>query len=211
MNGAHSFFWAAWPHWRWMRKGAFETRLVPVRDHWAANPGREKRTGYRSPVIGRESGCKSPKALIGRIPRKRRLTPSCRNLTALVFAWLHKRPDRAFVAVGEGPAAGTQCEPRAPPTNRFLWARDGLDGHLSQNIIRRDVMRRVMHPADLRGLFRPDHRLSSTGPWISATNSQRVAQRETNGWQNTSGILPNGAFDSGHAMGPARIRYQRSG
>jgi hypothetical protein len=115
------------------------------------------------------------------------------QLTAL-FALLHNGLVD-LVRRGE-PTAGPNANLGAA-YNRFLCARDALT-RIYHNIIRKDLMRRVMHPAIYAAYSGPTRSFIDR-PAQSKTNSAIRGMREQNGWQIPL-EFSHGAFRFGHAM-----------
>jgi hypothetical protein len=115
------------------------------------------------------------------------------QLTAL-FALLHNGLID-IVRRGE-PAAGPNANLGAA-YKRFLCARDALTA-IYHNIIRKDVMRRVMHPAIYAAYSGPTPDFIDRPSDFSNEFATRGA-REPNGWQIPL-EFSHGAFRFGHAM-----------
>jgi hypothetical protein len=115
------------------------------------------------------------------------------QLTAL-FALLHNGLID-IVRRGE-PAAGPNANLGAA-YKRFLCARDALTA-IYHNIIRKDVMRRVMHPAIYAAYSGPTPDFMDRPSDFSDEFATRGA-REPNGWQIPL-EFSHGAFRFGHAM-----------
>ena len=115
------------------------------------------------------------------------------QLTAL-FALLHNGLID-IVRRGE-PAAGPNANLGAA-YKRFLCARDALTA-IYHNIIRKDVMRRVMHPAIYAAYSGPTPDFIDRPSDLSNEFATRAA-REPNGWQIPL-EFSHGAFRFGHAM-----------
>jgi hypothetical protein len=115
------------------------------------------------------------------------------QLTAL-FALLHNGLVD-LVRRGE-PTAGPNANLGAA-YNRFLCARDALT-LIYHNIIRKDLMRRVMHPAIYAAYSGPTRNFIDR-PAQSKSGSAIRGMREQNGWQIPL-EFSHGAFRFGHAM-----------
>lgn len=115
------------------------------------------------------------------------------QLTAL-FALLHNGLID-LIRRGE-PATGVNADLGAA-YNRFLCARDALTS-IYHTIIRKDLMRRAMHPAVYAAYSDPDPTFIDRPAHVKGASSIR-GMRERNGWQVPL-EFSHGAFRFGHAM-----------